>query len=390
MNELRGGVVAILLLVIAPGLIAQPTASSVAARIRAHLDGQQDLPSRTQSFECAEPPAAVGTPFGCHGLLAGGNLIVVQAKLVGDNGDIEIMSSVYYPAAIEHARPFLGPYVVPGIADLRCDPEPLPPQSFHCSGTLVDRSRIVVAAERQDGRLILGPITYYADPPSPVVRAVEAELEEDVTSVRCNILERATSDTCLVTLAKGGEKGVKVLRKANGTFVAGESTLWKVIHGAVLTGLVLGPVLLLASVWRLVSLIQRSVVARVPVTGVQEVSLDKPGDYVLSIEAPRFTNVRGLNYSLHERDTGKEVPLYPNMLRSTTSGWSLVRMSVRRFSVEKPGRYVVQTYVPPGRDASRMSVVLSTAFLLAGFLAAVGLAAGVVLTFAGLVALSMT
>lgn len=387
MNLLRGRALLSLTLVIASGLMAQPAAPSVAAKIRAHLDGQQDLPSTIASFQCAEPPAVLGTPFQCHGHLAGGNLIVVQAKYAGANRDIEIVSSVYYPVPIDDVRPFLGPFVVPAIAELRCDPEPVPPQSFRCTGKLTDRSPIVVDAERQDGRLIIGPITYHADPASPVVRAVEAELGEDVTSVRCKLFERATSELCLVTLAKGGEEGVKVLRKADDTFVAGDDPLWKWIRRVALAGLVFGPILLIGSIWRLLTLFLRSVVARVPVIGPHEVSLTGPGDYVLSIEGPRFSNVRGLNYSLHERGTGQEVPLFPNVFRSTVSGVSRVRLGVRRFAVERTGSYVVQTYVPPDRDASRLSVVISKAFLGAGFLAVVGILAGAVATAVGLIAL---
>jgi hypothetical protein len=379
--------VATLLLATTWGLSAQTAADSVATQLRAHLDAQEDLPSKTASLQCAEPPAVVGTPFDCHGHLAGGNLIVLRVKLDAET-NIEILQSTYFPVAAETMRSFLGPMVVPAIADAACDPEPAPLYSFQCRATLADRSRIVVDGERQaDGRLIIGPIAYHADPPSRLVQAVQEELGEPVTSVSCNPFERATSQVCLATRVKGGEVSVKVLRKANDTYVAGEGMVWKVIRGAARVALFLGPILLLVSSWRLLTLFLRSVVARVPVIGPQEVSLEGPRDYALSIEGPRFSNVRGLNYSIHDAALHREVPLFPNVIPVTVSGFTRVRLSVRRFAVERSGRYLVQTYVPPGRDASRLALVISTSFFWKGSLAIVGIVGGVFATFIGLISL---
>ena len=163
--------------------------------------------------------------------------------------------------------------------------------------------------------------------------------------------------------------------------------MWQVVRAVALSGLVFGPLLLLWSIFRLITLVQRSVVARVPLTGPQEVTLSEPGDYVLSIEAPRLSNVSGLNYSVHECASGQEVPLFPDVMRTRVSGWEMVRLAVRRFTIARAGIYLLQTYVPPGRDASRMSIVLSTSFLGSGFLAVIGIVAGAVLTLVGLIAL---
>ena len=163
--------------------------------------------------------------------------------------------------------------------------------------------------------------------------------------------------------------------------------MWQTIRAVALSGLVFGPALLLWSIFRITMLVQRSVVARVPLTGRQEVTVSRPGDYVLSIEAPRLSNVSGLNYSLHESVSGQEVPLFPDVMRTRVSGWEMVRMAVRRFTIARAGPYVLQAYVPPGRDASRMSLVLSTSFLGSGFLAVIGIIAGAVLTLVGLIAL---
>jgi hypothetical protein len=127
-------------------------------------------------------------------------------------------------------------------------------------------------------------------------------------------------------------------------------------------------------------------VARVPVIGPQEVSLEGPRDYALSIEGPRFSNAWGLNYSIHESGAGREVPLTPILIPVTVSGFTRVRRSVRRFSVERSGRYVVQTYVPPGRNAGKLAVVITRSFFGKAFLAIVGMVAGVFATGIGLIA----
>jgi hypothetical protein len=385
-SRLRGCAVAVVMATLASGVFAQTTSEAVAAQLRAHLDEQDDLPSKTGSLQCAEPPAVVGTPFQCHGLLAGGNLIVLRVKLDAES-NIEILESVYYPAADGTMRSFLGPMVIPPIADLRCDPEPAPLQRFQCKGTLADRSRIVVDGERQaDGRLIIGPIAYHADPPSPLVRAVQEELGDDVTTVTCNPFERATQQVCQATRKNGGVADVKVLRRADDAFVAGDGMLWKVLRGAARAGLVLGPILIIGTGIWLATLSLRSVVARVPVIGPQEVSLEGPRDYALSIEGPRFSNAWGLNYSIHESGAGREVPLTPILIPVTVSGFTRVRRSVRRFSVERSGRYVVQTYVPPGRNAGKLAVVITRSFFGKAFLAIVGMVAGVFATGIGLIA----
>jgi hypothetical protein len=330
--------------------------------------------------------------FECQGSLLDGRLLLIKGKPAADGG-IEITQSLTFDRAADSARDFVAPMVVPAVATLECPPETALGRPFECTGTLVDRSRFTLAAERNaEHRLILGPITYFADPPSPVVKAVSAAFAEglEVASVRCPLAGTTETVTCRVSFSNDAVAEVKVTRQPDGSFHAEgpypQSRIFKVLRRAALAMIIIGPLLILFGVVRFVLLLLRSVVARVPFAPAQQVDLPRAGDYVLWLEAPRFSNATGFNYSLHEAATGQEVRLFPNVLRSRVSGLVNVRMGVRRFALERPGRYLLQIHLPPGRDVSRFSAVFSTSFVLAGFLAVMSIIAGVVVLGVGLIA----
>jgi hypothetical protein len=371
----------------------QPPASTVAANIREYLDTTDpNLPAKTASLECPGVTDVVTKEFECHGSLLDGRLLLIKGKPAAD-GRVEITQSLVFDRAADSARDFLAPMVVPAVATLECPPETALLKPFECKGTLADRSRFTLEAERNaEHRLILGPITYFADPPSPVMRAVRAYFADglEVASVRCPLAEKREAVTCWASFSNKAVAEVKVTWQPDGTYRAEspypESPIFKVLRRAALVLIVIGPLLILFGVFRFVMLLMRSVVARVPFAPAQEVDLPRAGDYVLALEAPRFSNATGFNYSLHDAATGREVRLFPNVLRAQVSGLVNVRMGVRRFAIDRPGRYLLQIHLPPGRDVSRFSAVFSTSFVLAGFVAVMSIIAGVVLLGVGLIA----
>ena len=199
-----------------------------------------------------------------------------------------------------------------------------------------------------------------------------------------------TALACRASFANDAVADVNVTRQPDGTFRAEglypKSRIFSALRLAALPMIVIGALLIVIGTVRFFLLLLRSVVARVPFAPAQEVDLPSEGSYVLSLEAPRVSNATGFNYSLHEVASGQDVRLFPNVFRAQVSGFVNVRMGVRRFAIERPGRYVLQIYVPPGRDVSRYSAVFSKAFLLAGFLCVVMIIAGVLLLGVGLIA----
>jgi hypothetical protein len=102
--------------------------------------------------------------------------------------------------------------------------------------------------------------------------------------------------------------------------------------------MVLGAALLVFTITRLTGLLRESVVARLPAAARQRVSFEQPGTFILHIEHPRFkTALSHAGFSLRDAAGVHEVQSWPIVLRTTTSGFATVRISVRGFAVERPG-----------------------------------------------------
>lgn len=80
--------------------------------------------------------------------------------------------------------------------------------------------------------------------------------------------------------------------------------------------------------------------ARVPVADSQEVLLDSAGPLLLHGEGPRGTRAfADLDYGLTSVEDGRPVPLSKILFKSSSSGISRSRLSLRSFEIETPGRY---------------------------------------------------
>jgi hypothetical protein len=153
-------------------------------------------------------------------------------------------------------------------------------------------------------------------------------------------------------------------------------------------GALLGATLLVWLVVRLVRLVRRAFVARVPLAAAQEVSFDAPGAFVLAGEGPRLTRAfRALEFSLAEASSGQAVVLGAVWLPTQTSGARSVRLSLRRFRLERAGRYLlrVEGLGPGAGDDPRLAIVFARPFGAALPLHIVGIIAAAFLTIGGIV-----
>ena len=125
--------------------------------------------------------------------------------------------------------------------------------------------------------------------------------------------------------------------------------------------IVLGAALLVFTITRLCGLLRESVVARLPAVARQSVSFEQPGTFILSVEHPRFkTALSHANFSLRDAAGARDVRSWPIVLRTTTSGFATVRISVRGFAVERPGRYELAiTGISPDSDLSSDALKLT-------------------------------
>ena len=117
---------------------------------------------------------------------------------------------------------------------------------------------------------------------------------------------------------------------------------------------VLGVIGLVVVIARIVRLLGRSVVARIPVTGEHAFELPGAGGYALHLEGPLFSrmpggpivqlpgvHLGGPQLALRDEATGEEVPLRAPLLPTRSSGFSRARHQIRTFNAPRPGRYVL-------------------------------------------------
>ena len=151
--------------------------------------------------------------------------------------------------------------------------------------------------------------------------------------------------------------------------------------------MLLGVAILFFTITRLVGLLRTSVVARLPAVAEQIVVFEQPGTFILHLEQPRFaTALRRARFSLRDAASARDVQSWPILFRTTSSGFSTVRFSVRRFAVERPGRYALSvTGIEPGRDTSKDALVFTRPYAAAMVLLILGTVLGGFCLIGGLV-----
>jgi len=123
--------------------------------------------------------------------------------------------------------------------------------------------------------------------------------------------------------------------------------------------MLLGAAILFYTITGLIGLLRESVVARLPAVAQQRVSFEQPGTFNLYVEHPRFkTALSHADFSLRDAASGQDVQSWPIVLRTTSSGFATVRISVRGFAVERPGRYELAiTGISPDSELSSDALI---------------------------------
>jgi len=131
---------------------------------------------------------------------------------------------------------------------------------------------------------------------------------------------------------------------------------------------------LIAVVARIVGLITRSVVARLPVLGAHPLDLAAPGSYAIHVEGPMFSRMPGgptLQFfgvrlggprlAMIEEASGAEVPVRAPLLPVRSSGFASARHQIGSFRAERAGRYRLSSEgVAADRDWSSFRFVVSS------------------------------
>jgi hypothetical protein len=159
---------------------------------------------------------------------------------------------------------------------------------------------------------------------------------------------------------------------------------------ALVAAALVGAVLVSYSILRLVAIVRKSVLARLPTVTEQDVTIAEAGAVVLCIEAPHFgTQFAGVDFAMRD-GIGREVPSAPILFRAKVSGFSRVRLTLRSFDIPRAGRYrLIASGIAHGRDMSETAIVLTRPFVGAMVLAILGVVLGGIALIGGTVLASL-
>ena len=151
--------------------------------------------------------------------------------------------------------------------------------------------------------------------------------------------------------------------------------------------MLLGVAVLFFTITRLVGLLRKSVVARLPVVAEQIVGFEQPGTFILHVQHARLsTALWHAQFLLQDAASARDVRSWPILFRTTSSGFSTVRTSVRGFAVERPGRHKLSiTGIAPGRDTSHDAIIFTRPYGAALVLLILGIVLGGFCFIGGLV-----
>ena len=372
-------------------LLALPAHSGeISDGVRDYIEPQVD--AKIVTLTCPETPEETKAAFVCSGGLADGEWLHVKATRVAD-GPIDINEIVVYPPAATAIRKLLRNGVTADFRTVTCPPDAGVHEShFRCDATLIDGSRLSIRADRETaGVIAFDPLEWDPLSPSPLVKAVRDaaanRAEARIETIACPY-ELSTTFDCEVHYAGGRTTNVHVNRKNNGFAV--ESNIEDYLGGArrlAWLAIATAVAFVIGGVWWLISLNVHADVARVPFGPQQLIDLPAAGQYVLHLIVPYLTLqplFRRPQYELREAATGREVPLYFDLF-PTHYSWRKFRRSVRLFSVDHAGKYLLSA-TAPDRDTSKWELMVTRGFLLRGFLAVLMIVGGTLAALFGILA----
>lgn len=151
--------------------------------------------------------------------------------------------------------------------------------------------------------------------------------------------------------------------------------------------MILGLLLLGFSIMRVIKIVKKAEVLRVPLAHSQRIELPEAGRLVLCGEGPLLTTRFGrLKYGIVAAD-GTPVKSRMTPFRATTTGMTWCRMELRILSIPEPGRYTldIDGLGAPRENDDRHWVVFMRPHLAKMVLCVLGIVLGAILFIANLV-----
>lgn len=141
---------------------------------------------------------------------------------------------------------------------------------------------------------------------------------------------------------------------------------------------------LISLILGLVATVRQSLILRVPLAGRQEIQFAEPGAVILNMEAPRFsTRFAHLEFELTGIG-GDTIQGHRRLVRSRTSGVTLVQVALLSYDIPRPGRFLltVRGLDAPRPGDERHSIVFTRPIGLktVGLIVGIILSAGILIT----------
>lgn len=156
-------------------------------------------------------------------------------------------------------------------------------------------------------------------------------------------------------------------------------------------GLVVGLVGLGLAVRRLVAVVRRPPLARLPVVPQQDVAIAEAGAMLLQIEGPIGTTAFvGVDVTLDDVTHGRPIALRPIVFRARSSGFTRARLSWKRFALDAPATLRVRVDgLAAGRDVAACALVVARPAGVALPATILGVVASAILVVCGIVGLAL-
>jgi hypothetical protein len=360
-------------------------ATPITDAIRENLASQ--VPHPIASLQCPEGAEATKGEFECTGTMVDGQRFTVQLARQADG---VIQPKLIHFHGPEHGvREMIRTRVPRELREFDCPDDP-PQSDFECRGTTSDNTAFTVLASRKGDVYTTQSITYDGSSDSEFIRGVRGYVgaKSKLLDVYCHLYYEPE---CTARFANES-RTIRVARQADGrlavTAVVIPYTPNRALRGIGIALLIIGLATIITAVAFILRLREKLIVTRLPLAAEQVVRFDSPDGYVLHIEGPQFTTAfAGLKYTLIENATGQETTSLPIIFRSTTSGFSTAKMSIRRFFVQNAGDHTLRVDGIRAESLKpSMSVFFSRPWPVAGYGWMAVAAAGGLMCFAGLFA----
>ncbi|MDB4910530.1 MAG: hypothetical protein JWO39_1353 [Gemmatimonadetes bacterium] len=107
--------------------------------------------------------------------------------------------------------------------------------------------------------------------------------------------------------------------------------------------------------------VRGSVIASVPVSAEQQVTINSSGSFALNLDGPVFTaRPASLRFALSSAESGTQIALNAIVFRTSVTSMSRSRVELYSFTIRSPGTYTLRVSgIDPSTDYSAQAILIT-------------------------------